>query len=155
MGSMDLDNIVAFTATQFQPVLTTAFFIDYAQRVLIEGFALEKAFDAMLTASSQSNIARHTGVVHIHREDGASLQVWEYKFAHNKFRPWGNNLPGSCPTCGSPQSWGRPVTQKEALVFSCKFKKCKGRCRFVKPEGFERLKGSVNGGSWLCKSYKL
>ena len=153
---MAFNDLVAFTAPQLQASLTSSFFVDFAQRVLVEGFSLEKSFSTMLAATSQSNLARHTNVVHIHATPGNSdLDGQDFIFSHPKLRPWGNRLPPSCPRCKSPRSWSSPVCQDKAIVFLCNRDKCKEKCRFVKPEGYELSKVKVSGGRWMSRAYTV
>jgi len=156
MRRLNINNLVAFTAPQLHAVLTAGFFIDYAQRTLVEGFTLEKSFRAILAATSQSNLARHTNVVHVYSNDDCSaLRVFQYVFIHPKFRPWGQRLPPSCSICKSPRSWSLRSSKNETVVFKCKKKNCKGFCQFVRPDGYEMGKANVNGGHWMHKSYAV
>jgi hypothetical protein len=45
---LNINDFIAFTAAKFHAALTTSFFIDYAQRILIEGFELRSLLDNML-----------------------------------------------------------------------------------------------------------
>ena len=154
--SFGIDNLVAFTAPEFHADLTVSFFVDYAQHVLVEGFELSTSFKALLIASSQSNLARHTNIIYVHFKDGCFSEAKEYVFSHEKWRPWGHRLPPSCPECYSPESWKDPVKSKSTYIFNCRSDKCKGVCLFDKPEGFEPFVGdSVSGGRWLVRKYIL
>lgn len=154
--SFGINDLIAFTAPEFHVDLTVSFFVDYAQRILVEGFELSASFKALLTASSQSNLARHTNIIHVNFEDGCLSQAKEYVFSHEKWRPWGHRLPPSCPKCSSPESWKDPVKSKSTYIFNCRSDTCDGVCSFEKQEGFEPLPGdSVAGGRWLVRKYVL
>lgn len=155
-GSFGIDDLLAFTAPEFHADLTVSFFVDYAQRVLVEGFELSASFKALLTASSQSNLPRHTNIVYVNFEDGHLSEAKEYVFSHEQWRPWGHRLPPSCPICSSPECWKDPVKSKSTYIFNCRSDKCAGVCLFDKQEGFEPLPGdSVAGGRWLVREYIL
>ena len=145
---------MAFSALQLQFSLTCPFFLDYAQRVLVEGYSLHTDFKALLTATSQSNFARHTNLMYFQRQAGSlKLEVSEFNFSHPTFRPWGFRIPASCPECKSPRSWGKPIKQGSSIIFVCHRTGCKGICRFGKPEGIQLLDTNVNGGRWMVKKY--
>jgi len=54
MCSLNLNHLIAFTAPEFQAILTISFFVDFTQRILIEGFDLNPSFRAILNATNQS-----------------------------------------------------------------------------------------------------
>jgi hypothetical protein len=152
---MTLDEIVAFSAPQFQASLTCTFFIDYAQRILIEGYNLESEFKSLLAASSQSNVSRHTNLVYLKRQGPSKVDALEFTFTHSIIRPWGHRIPSACPLCKSPRSWSKPIKQGSAIIFVCKQTGCKGTCRFTKPDGVELLGPHVNGGRWMVKERSI
>lgn len=85
---MKIDDLVVFTAPEFQATLTLGLFVDYSQRVLIEGFSLYESLQAILTATAQSNFARHTNMMIIHRDEGLSIfSITHYFFTHAVLRP--------------------------------------------------------------------
>lgn len=153
--SMAIDELVAFTAPEFHAVLTTSFFVDFTYRVLIEGFSLSHSFKPMLTACSQSNLARHTNIVHVHFEDGYIKYSKEYVFSHKKWRPWGYRLPASCNGCSSPQSWKGPVKSKSTYSFNCRNVDCREVCSFVKPPHYVPFSSIVAGGRWMVRDYLI
>ena len=72
-----------FTAAEFHAALTTLFFIDYAQRSLIEGFELRSSLDNILMATSQSPLCQHTNLVSIHCDAQTSaLEAIKLIFTH-------------------------------------------------------------------------
>ena len=144
-----VDELVAFCATQLQVSLTCTFFVDYAQRVLLEGFSLESHFKSLLNASSQSNVARHTNIMYIRHHNRSQMQVVKFIFTHPVIRPWGERLPSACSLCKSPRPWSKPVKQGNAIVYVCQRKGCRGVCRFMKPDDVEMLGPRVNSGRWM------
>lgn len=145
-----VDDTVVFTVPELQSSLTCGLFIDYAQRTLVEGFTLGSSFDAILSATCQSNFPRHTNLVHVERKDGSKpLKILYYIYTHSLIRPWGHHLPASCPSCKSPRSWARPTDHKGSLSFVCKRKNCKHVCRFPKPKGVVLLGKEISGGRWM------
>ena len=97
---LQLTNIVAFGAKGFHPLLVTPFATDYVQRVLVEGFPLQKSLVNLITFSNY--LSRHSDVVHICPLQGtAKLYIW----THPVIRPWGQHLPPQCQMCGHVESW--------------------------------------------------
>lgn len=148
---MKLDELVAFSAPQLQTSLTCGFFLDYAQRVLIEGYTLESDFKSLLVATSQSNFARHTNLVYFRRQDRSKVNALEFTFTHPTLRPWGFRIPTTCSLCQSPRPWSKPIKQGTTIIFVCKLTGCKGMCRFAKPDDMEMLGPPSNGGRWMVK----
>lgn len=154
--SVSVNDLVAFSAPEFHAGLTVGFFVDYAQRVLIEGFSLRPSFKQILTATSQSALGRHTNIVHVHRDaETSAFLAWAYVFTHVQWRPWGNRLPIACPECQSPQAWAQAGKQGSTYLYACRWKGCKGKCAFRKPEGYELYSQDVNGGRWMQKTICL
>jgi len=154
-ASLAADNLIAFTAAEFHPALIAPFFIDFAHRVLLEGFDLAQSMKQMLTATVQSPVARHTNIILLHRDDDNSLASTLYVFTHPTWRPWGQRLPPACPECASPHSWSDAVRKYSTYSFSCRYEKCSGSCSFSKPEGFELYTPEMKGGRWMKKEYKF
>lgn len=148
---MKVDDLVAFSARKLQVSLTATFFVDYAQRVLLEGYTLHSHFKSLLTASAQSNVARHTNLVYVRRKTHGKLDACEFVFTHPIFRPWGCRIPSSCPSCKSPCSWSKPIKQGQCIIFVCTREDCRGTCRFKKPDDAEMVGSNVNGGRWMIK----
>ena len=86
---LNINNFIMFTAAKFHAALTTSFFIDYVQCILIEGFELFSLLDNILTATSQSPLGRHTNLVSIHHD----AQTWY-------LRPSNYSLPTPYGVCG-------------------------------------------------------
>jgi len=155
---MSVDNLIAFTATEFHAALVTPFFINFTQRILIEGYNLCTSMTPMLLATSQTHLARHTDLVYMQLKKETSLvHSTLYMFTHPKWRPWGNHLPISCPSCASPHSWSDLTKTQSTYNYSCKRTGCSGWCSFSKPDDFSPCKSEpeVNGGCWIKKEYKV
>lgn len=148
---MKVDDLVAFSATKLQPSLTSTFFVDYAQRVLVEGYPLQGHFKSILTTSTQSNVACHTNLVYFQRQKRAKLDASEFIFTHSVIRPWGHRVPSICSSCKSPRPWSKPIKQGHTIIFVCTREGCRGTCRFTKPDNVEMLGTTVNGGQWMVK----
>ena len=85
---LNINDFIVFTAAEFHTALTTLFFIDYAQRILIEGFELRSSLDNILTATSQSPLGRHTNLVSIHHDAQTSaLEAVKLIFTHTVWGP--------------------------------------------------------------------
>ena len=152
---MGIDELVAFTAPEFHAILTVSFFVDFTHRVLVQGFNLSGSFKPMLTACSQSDLARHTNIVHVRLENGHIAHSKEYIFSHAKWRPWGYRLPTSCNRCSSPQSWKDPVKSILMYIFSCRNANCCEVCTFNKPQDFVPFSSEVSGGRWMVRNYVI
>jgi hypothetical protein len=153
---MSIDDLIAFTAAEFHAALITPFFIDFTHRILIEGYSLNSSMKAMLSATSQTHLARHTSVVHMQLEaETSTVGSTLYVFAHPKWRPWGNRLPIACPICASPHSWSDVIKKGSTYSYVCRREGCSGWCSFPKPEGFEICTPEANGGRWLKKAYDI
>src|ERR1700736_6005110 len=83
--SIGIDDLVAFTAPEFHAILALSFFVDYTQRVLVEGFDLADSFKHTLNGCSQSHLAQHTNIVHARFKDSLALIVKEYVVSHVKW----------------------------------------------------------------------
>ena len=154
--SVSIDNLVAFTAEEFHASLITPFFIDFTFRVLIEGYDFNTSITHMLSATSQSHVARHTNVVHMRlNTQTPTVDSTLYVFTHPKWRPWGNRLPPACPDCASPHSWSDMIKQGSTYSYSCRRDNCSGWCSFAKPEGLEPCTPESNGGRWMKRKYKV
>ena len=153
---LNINKFIAFTATEFHAALTTLFFIDYAQRSLIEGFELHSSLDNILMATSQSPLGQHTNLVSIHCDAQTSaLGAVELIFTHTTWHLWGSRLPASCPKCSSPQCWSKPAKSGSTYIYSCRRSGCSGTCSFQKPAGFELHSSSVNSVCWMERAIKL
>lgn len=153
---MSFDNIIAFTAVEFHAALTTPFFIDFTNRILVEGFDLASSMKHILTATAQSSVARHTNILLMHRVSGSSsIASTLYVFTHPRWRPWGHRLSPACPVCASPHSWSNEVRTGSTYSFACRYPFCRGSCSFDKPDGFELYTDDVKGGRWMKKDYRF
>jgi hypothetical protein len=154
---MSINDLMAFTAIEFHAALIAPFFIDFAHRILIEGFDLAPSMKHILTATAQSSVSRHTNIVLMHRNPSTlSIASTLYVFTHPKWCPWGQRLPPACPTCGSPHSWSGKVKKGSTYSFVCRYISCTGgSCSFDKPEGFELFTDDMNGGRWMKKDYNF
>jgi hypothetical protein len=148
--NLSFNDMVSFTAPELHATLTVSFFVDFTQRVLVEGFPLCTSFKAILTATSQSFLARHTNVVYIrHSDDGSKLCIERYTFTHPKWCPWGHQLPLACPGCSSPCPWTDPQTTGSTIPFTCRFDSCTTKCHFQRPDNLRFVGGDMSGGRWM------
>lgn len=148
---MNVDDLIAFSAPKLQASLTGSFFVDYAQRILVEGYTLKSHFKSLLSASAQSNVARHTNIVYFHRQNRTTLSAFEFTFTHTRFRPWGWRIPPACSSCRSPRPWSKPIKQGTTLIFVCNQEGCRGTLRFSRPDDVDMVGENVNGGRWMVK----
>ncbi|KZP05417.1 hypothetical protein FIBSPDRAFT_967284 [Athelia psychrophila] len=147
---------IAFSSPGLIPTLTNVFWLDFAIRVLIEGYSLDKALPYMLTATSTSSFVRHTNLLYVRistSQPKAALSS-EFVWTHPELRPFGRRLPANCAECGCIDTFGSPIklTPKAGskYVFICKGYDTEGnRCLHelaVEPmEGFETYGKSQNG----------
>jgi hypothetical protein len=153
---MFIDNLVAFTATEFQYALVTPFLVDFTHRILIEGFNVVPSMKHILTAIAQSSIARHTNVVLMHLNTAtSSIASTLYVFTHPKWRPWGQRLPPACSVCASPHSWSDEIRKGSTYSFICRYPKCTGTCSFDRLSGFKLFMPDMSAGRWMKKEYVL
>jgi hypothetical protein len=153
---MSIDNLIAFTAKEFHASLVTPFFVDFTFRILIEGYDVNSSMTHMLSATSQSHLARHTNVIHMRLNTKTPrVDSTLYIFTHPRWRPWGNRLPPACPNCASPHSWSDGTNQGSTYSYFCRRDKCSGWCSFAKPEGFEMCTAESNGGRWMKQVYTV
>ena len=156
LTSASINHLVGFTAAQLHAALITPFFVEFTQRVLVEGYRLGPSMKYILASTSMSNLPHHTNIIYIQYDvDTSSLTSTIHVFTHPKWRPWGNRLSAACPKCSSPHSWSDVVKQGSTYTYNCRRYGCPGSCSFPKPEGFELSNIEVNGGRWMQKEYMV
>jgi hypothetical protein len=123
-----MDHMFAFTARSLIPALLSSFFLDLAQKVVVESFPIDGSF---VTTFLQPSIvlARHTSVVHLKKGiDKGSKYVW----AHRDMQPWGTPLPAQCPNCKTFRPWGPRKSGKDKVAtFRCQGKYNKSDCNYL------------------------
>lgn len=157
---------IAFSSAKLIPVLTNTFWLEFANRVLVEGFSLQQALPYMLSASSTSTVVRHTNLIYVRIPTGKQQPVvcTDFIWTHPEFRPFGRHLPANCPSCACIASFGRPIrlTPKggSKYVFVCNGRNTHGEpCEHeltVQPmEGFQPYGQAQNGARWMSKVESL
>ena len=120
-----------FTANELQPCLTSTFFLNYRQCILIENFSLEPSLCQLLPIST--SIAHHTNLILIHCSTDQVVStkfIWTYMDIH----PWGNEIPVQCPECHTLRPWGPKNKKKSMIIFSCMMPLCSKSLHFEAPE---------------------
>ncbi|KAG1731125.1 hypothetical protein EDB19DRAFT_1912608 [Suillus lakei] len=164
---------IIFSATQFQPLITTNFLLVLVEQVIVEQLDISKVFPGLLTLSSR--LGQHTKVILMTREDAHgvhNLLVTQFAWVHLQTQPWGILVPGQCPLCGSTNSWltkvavwaadesQEPDIQDQAPVsrylYACTYPECskaqnKSSYKFYidKPPGFLVNAAKTKSSSWL------
>ncbi|KZP12665.1 hypothetical protein FIBSPDRAFT_898039 [Athelia psychrophila] len=141
--------VIAFSSAGLIPTLTNTFWLDFASRVLLEGFGLRQALPYMLSATSTSCFVRHTNLVYaqVPRDKSKPVVCAEYIWTHPVLRPFGRRLPANCVECGCMSSFGKPIkltpkTAATTYVFVCQGRDTEGKACLhelsIEPiEGFE------------------
>jgi hypothetical protein len=86
--------------------LTTGFFIEYAQSVVLDGFSTRAVIQSLL--SSSRALTRHSNIIHVQTlaaNEEARTIARKYVWTHKSIRPNGTSLPLQCGTCKSIGSW--------------------------------------------------
>lgn len=153
---------IAFCSPGLIPTLTNGFWLDFANRVLIENFRLKDALPQLLAATSTAAFVRHTNLLYVRipRSKDQPVMSWEYVWSHPDFRPFGRRLPANCVKCGCLNSFGSPIKLTPrtgtTYIFSCSGKDTSGQpCRAeltAEPmDGFEPFGQSQNRARWMVK----
>jgi hypothetical protein len=142
--SLYLSHLIAFTAKELQPSLVSLLVLAYAQHVLIEGFPFADFERRFLP--SISSICRHTGIVHIFRDQG-KLQSLRYIWTHRNIYPWGQPLPVQCDKCGRIRPWISVNGRDSSCLFACRG--CPKKLNFPPPESVKWVGSEVAGGQWM------
>lgn len=158
--------VIAFSSAGLIPTLTNTFWLDFASRVLLEGFGLRQALPYMLSATSTSCFVRHTNLVYaqVPRDKSKPVVCAEYIWTHPVLRPFGRRLPANCVECGCMSSFGKPIkltpkTAATTYVFVCQGRDTEGKACLhelsIEPiEGFEPYGQSQNGARWMVRTVK-
>jgi hypothetical protein len=142
--SLNLSNMIAFTATHLQPSLTMEFILSYAQNVLVEGVPFLD-FERWFLPTLPS-ICRHTNIIHIFQDRGKQF-IMHYVWTHCTIHPWGHHLPVQCGCCGCIRSWVSVNGPDSSCLFACNG--CSKKLKFSPPPGIKWLGGEVAGGWWM------
>jgi len=106
---------IIFSATWFQPLVTTNFLLALAEQVIVEQLDISKVFRGLLTLSS--HLGQHTKVILMIREDAHgmhNLLVTQFACVHTQTQLWGILVPEQCPLCELTNSWSAKVTVQAA-----------------------------------------
>ena len=83
----------------------------------------------LLTQSGR--LGQHTKIILMTRRSGdagVQLECSTFALAHTQTQPWGIEIPGQCPQCGSTNSWEKvSVKEGESIkqyIFRCLFRDC-------------------------------
>jgi hypothetical protein len=148
--SFKFNNLIAFTAIKFQPILTTNFILSLAQRTLVEGFQFDLAIRDILPTTF--SLSRHTDVVYVQFTDNM-IKATRYTWCHPQIRPWGQELPPQCLNCGRIRPWSFSRKRSDVLITCAN---CRHRLNFVQPtEELIWLGGEIFGGRWLVRDLNL
>jgi len=100
------NNLLAFSATELCPVLIAPFFLNFAQRVLVEGYNLQFSMKSILAGISKFQLVRHTDIVHVNCDAvsssiksnvrGCILVSLKSHLRANRPNPNNIGLDGSC-----------------------------------------------------------
>ena len=77
-----INRTIAFGAPQLHATLLVPFFLDYTQRVLVEGFKPEESFKSILSATAHASIACHSSIVYMELNDNCTVNAGELIFTH-------------------------------------------------------------------------
>jgi len=143
------------TAPEFQAILTISFFVDFTQRILIEGFDLilhseQYQCDKSVTSWS-SHKRRHITQV----QDKTCMKTHSRGLSlhTHSFRPWGLRLPISCEKCGCTPTLGGRDEPEFHLCLYCRGKQCSGEFRRTRASWIDR--NETKGGHWMEKQITI
>ncbi|KAG2140220.1 uncharacterized protein EDB93DRAFT_1105958 [Suillus bovinus] len=108
--NLEVTSAIIFPATRFQPLVATNFLLAMAELVVVEQLDLHNVFPALLFLFNR--LGQHSKVILMTRDDSANsprLLVTTFACAHMQTQPWGIEVPGQCPLCGSTNSWSEKV----------------------------------------------
>ncbi|KII82889.1 hypothetical protein PLICRDRAFT_180935 [Plicaturopsis crispa FD-325 SS-3] len=97
---LHLDDMLAFGAPHFHPILTWAYIAESIQQFVIE----RKDMSAHLASFMTSSVGGHTSICHIAHEKG-QVESALYVYANRAVRPYGMDLPPQCPECCCLRPW--------------------------------------------------
>jgi len=124
--------LFGFTAECLIPALLCSFFLDLAQKLVVESVVIDDQFVSSFLQPSYI-LARHSSVVHIRRNPQGATISSKYVWGHREMQPWGQPLPAQCPECKSFRSWSKRKTRsdKSTAEFRCEAKRTQGHCNYV------------------------
>lgn len=160
---VNADEALAFSSPGLIPALINGFYLDFANRVLVENFRLKDAIPQLLAATSTAAFVRHTNLLYVRipRSKDKLVISSEYIWSHPDLRPFGRRLPANCAKCGCMDSFGRPIKLTPGTgtkyIFSCSGQDISGQqctCELVAEpmEGFEPFGQSHNRARWMVKT---
>jgi hypothetical protein len=135
--------------------MTTSFFHEYAQSVVLERFPTRAILLPLL--SSARALCRHTNVVYIQGSQTDNQWVISARkliWSHPSIRPHGTPLPIQCPECKCIHSWKcSPPAQDGSITVTCTGKTldrctCSRKWTVPKPLTWSKLDGRQQG-SWM------
>ena len=139
-----------FGATHLQAVLTVPFFMNFAQRVLLEGMQLTE--HNIGTVFDQSMfLARHTPIWFFwHSDLNDNFTLDKYDWMHLTMRPHGHDIGLQCPHCGSLSSRDGSFTNGEGsdIVVVCSKIGCTWLQCFRVPRGDVKVLTLGENGRW-------
>jgi hypothetical protein len=143
--------LFGFSAECLIPTLLCSFFLDLAQKLVVESLSIDDQFMSTFLQPSYV-LARHSSVIHIKRDDKGAIRSSKYVWAHRDMQPWGQPLPAQCPQCKSFRSWGKRKNTQSTAEFRCEAKRKQGDCNYLfvveQPGNIVRSKGDWIDVSW-------
>ena len=123
LASYNFNHLFAFTTDSLIPTLLSSLFLDLAQKLIVEGFQIDKNFVRIMLGPALI-AARHTSIVHIIKNGPGSdtpVSSFKYVWAHREMQPWGRPKPAQCSKCKSFRSWGArlPPNNLDGGAFRC------------------------------------
>ena len=154
---MNATYVITLAAPEVQAALCASFYLAFVHKVYLDGVTPDRAhFGEMLAGCI--HMARHTSIVVMRREahpqggrtDASVLLVEEYKWSHSTLRPWGNEVPIQCPTCGALGSLKSKSGEKGFILVKCINASCRYVAKHSKPDDWQTIK-SGEGGTWAVR----
>ena len=138
----------AFGAVHLQAVLTAPFFMNFAQRVLLEGMYLTDNTIASVFDQSLF-LARHTPIWMFWREKlHDKFTIYKYDWTHHNMRPHGHDIGLQCPGCGSLSSREGKSLQNQVILIVCKKADCDWSKAFTPPAMKVKMLTLGEHGKW-------
>ena len=157
---MHARHVIAFGAAALQAALSAHFFVVFVHKIYIEGVLLDRHHVGEILNSSVY-IARHSSVVvmsYPFRKPiplaSGYLHIDEYAWTHPSIRPWGQELPLQCPSCGALASLRARSTGGGRIDARCSRDACGNALHFLQPEDWRTIKGG-EGGAWSIRPSTL
>ena len=135
-----------FAATHLQAVLTVPFFMNFVQRVYLDGGDLKPHNMGTLFDNSLF-LARHSPIWFFSRaclDHKLTLEV--YDWTHLTMRPYGEDIGLQCPGCGSLSSRKGTLMKDDIILVTCDKADCPWSKAFYPPmTGVKKLTLGENG----------